>query len=222
MEILTEIKSYFRNKWIDIKYFFKGFDYLGVYFSPFVKPKLSLYIGVIRFGTPYFYPRKWVKPSDKMAMEQALKHIKSLEGLNARMPDNPIKISSLEDIFQTKKKYKYPVPKNIGFDFVPLGWKTKWSNTDIRFEYAPLVSFVFFKWQIVLFFNVPEDSHYWEAWIFYSKYTDKKESVEDRLMEAMNEFPMIWITSKGDKQQKVNYWNDVLKKEYLKLVPELK
>lgn len=184
MEILTEIKSYFRNKWIDIKYFFKGFDYLKVYFSPFIKPKLSLYVGTIRFGTPYFYPRKWVK--DKNTGNSVA------------------------------------VPKKIGFDFVSLGWKTKWSNTDIRFEHAPLISFVFFKWQIVLFFNVPQTSHYWESWIFYSKYTNKKESVEKRLIEAMQEYPMICTIYKQDSKQKVNYWNDVLKKEYLKLVPELK
>ncbi len=28
----------------------------------------------------------------------------------------------------------YPKDKRIGIDFVELGWKTKWSATDIRFE----------------------------------------------------------------------------------------
>lgn len=37
-----------------------------------------------------------------------------------------------------------PVPKRIGFDFVGLGWKTKWSEDDFRFEWAPVWSFVFF------------------------------------------------------------------------------
>lgn len=184
MLVLTQIKSYIKNKWLNFKYFFEGFDYLKVYFSPFIRPKLKLYCGKIAIGTPYFYPRKWIE--DK-------------------------KIGKIVS-----------VPKKIGFDFVSLGWKTKWSETDIRFEHASLISFVFFKWQVVLFFTVPETSRYWEAWIYYNKYTNKKESVEKRITQAIKEYPMIWTVYKEDSKQKVNYWNYVLKKEYVKLVPELK
>lgn len=216
------MKKRFKNIWFNFKYFFKEFRYLKVYFSPFIRPKLSLYFGKVNIGTPYFYPRKWVKATPKLAHEATLNHIKIEEFHNKANPNSTRPIKSYDEIYQEKLRYKYAVPKKIGFDFVPLGWKTKWDNKDIRFEYAPLISFVFFKWQIVLFFNVPQTSNYWESWIFYSKYTNKKESVEKRLIQAMQEYPMICTIYKQDSKQKVNYWNDVLKKEYLKLVPELK
>ena len=81
----------------------KKFTFLRVLFSPFKPFKLNWYCGRIAIGTPYFYPRRWVKGK--------------------------------------------PVPKKIGFDSVRLGWKTKWRDDDYRFEWAPIWSFVFFKWQ---------------------------------------------------------------------------
>ena len=41
-----------------------------------------------------------------------------------------------------KPRYLKFIPKKIGFDIVSLGWKTKWSQ--FRFEWAPVISFVFF------------------------------------------------------------------------------
>ena len=48
-----------------------------------------------------------------------------------------------------KPGYQTAVDKKIGFDFVGLGWKTKFES--YRFESAPLISFVFFKWQNIFF-----------------------------------------------------------------------
>jgi len=45
-----------------------------------------------------------------------------------------------------KPGYLKAIPRKIGFDFCSLGWKTKWSDDDFRFEYCPRLSFVFFKW----------------------------------------------------------------------------
>src|SRR5690349_21002029 len=53
-----------------------------------------------------------------------------------------------------KPGYWNAVPKKIGFDFVGLGWKTKYDS--YRFEWAPVWSFVFIKWQIALIFVAPE------------------------------------------------------------------
>jgi len=71
-----------------------------------------------------------------------------------------------------KPKYLKFIPKKIGFDIVSLGWKTKWSQ--FRFEWAPVVSFVFFKWQIAITIVAPEQDHYWESWLYYQYETDKK------------------------------------------------
>jgi hypothetical protein len=66
------------------------------------------------------------------------------------------------------------VNKKIVFDFVGLGWKTKWSDTDFRFEWSPVASFVFFKWQIAVMVIPENQNHYWEAWLYYFKKTDKR------------------------------------------------
>src|SRR5690606_5714013 len=96
-----------------IKYFFSKFYFLRVYFSPF-KPFLpKFYIGKIRIGTPYFFPRRWIK--------------------------NP-----------NKPGYLKAVPRKICFDFVQLGYKTKWDDFDYRFEWNPIWSFVLFKFQMAL------------------------------------------------------------------------
>jgi hypothetical protein len=221
MKTITKIKSYFRDKYYAIKYFFEKFEYLRVFWSPFIRPRLRLYCGEVSIGTPFFYPRKWVKPNHKMALEASEREIQRFKEHNERNPHYPIRVPSLEELLKNKKRCLFPVPKKFGFDFVGLGWKTKWSDKDIRVEHAPLISFVFFKWQIALTFDVPEYYHYWSAWIYYSKYTKTSDNTEQRLKESITEFPLIWTQYIEETKQKVNYWNSVLKPEYLYLVPEL-
>ena len=157
------------------------FTFLKALFSPFKPFKLKWYIGKIAIGTPYFFPRRWVKDKDKPG-------------------------------------YLKAVPKKIGFDFVSLGWKIKWSDDDYRFEWPPIWSFVFFKWQIAVSFEAPEEHHYWEAWLFYHYETPKYMPVEYRLIKCMEKFPLIWSVYEGDKKTVVNYYKLILKKKYLKLL----
>ena len=111
----------------------------------------------------------------------------------------------------------YPVPKKIGFDFVELGWKTKWDFNDYRFEWNPVWSFVFFKWQIALIFAPKEDeSHYWECWLAYSRDTDKSKSTKERIGQAKQDFPCIWSSYKDGVKTKICYWDKILKEKYLK------
>jgi len=160
-------------------------SFLKALWSPFKPFKLKCYIGEIAIGTPYFFPRTWVKNKNK-------------EG------------------------YLTAVPKKIGFDFVGLGWKTKWSDTDYRFEWNPVWSFVFFKWQIAVIVNAPIEHHYWEAWLYYERDTDKSKPKEERIQICMNEFPLICtVWENGKEPYKVNYYKDVLKNKYLKYIPEL-
>ena len=81
-----------------------------------------------------------------------------------------------------KPGYLKFVPKKIGFDFVPLGWKTKFDF--YRREWNPRISFVFFKWQIAVTFVPEHDMHYWEAWLYYDRNTDKTKSKRERIEQC--------------------------------------
>ncbi len=50
-----EIKRYLNGK----------FSFLKVFNSPFIRPKIKFYIGKLRYGTPYFFPRRWMNNKDK-------------------------------------------------------------------------------------------------------------------------------------------------------------
>lgn len=161
-----------------INYFFRKFRFLKALNSPFKPFKLKWYIGKVAIGTPYFFPRKWIKNKDKPG-------------------------------------YLKSVPKKIGFDFVELGWKTKWTDTDYRFEWSPLISFVFFKWQIAVIFQAPEKSNYWESWLYYEYNTDKSKAQKERIEQCQREFKQNWISWKEDKEIKINYYKFILKEKYL-------
>jgi hypothetical protein len=105
-------------------------------------------------------------------------------------------------------------PKKIGFDFVGLGWKTKWDNTDYRFEWSPVWSFVFFGYQIAITFVAPEMHHYWECWLYYSRETKGK--TKERLEQARKEFPCVWTSTSDGVITEICYWDKVLKEKYLK------
>lgn len=151
------------------------FDFLKAYTSPFKPLKVRWYFGKIAVGTPYFYPRRWVK-------------------------------SKLNEGYETA------IPKKIGFDFVGLGWKTKWDATDYRFEWSPVWSFVFFGYQVAVTFVAPELDHYWECWLYYSRNTDKSKPAKDRIEQAKKEFPCVWTTwHKDGTKERIDYWSLILK-----------
>jgi hypothetical protein len=111
-----------------------------------------------------------------------------------------------------KPGYLKFVPKRIGFDFVDLGWKSKWTATDYRFEWAPLISFVFFKWQIAVTFVAPEQDHYWACWLYYNYNTDKTKSRQERITQCREEFPCKWKVTRNGITKTVDYYDVVLKK----------
>jgi len=199
-----------------IKYFIKDFDFLKVYNSPFRNPKLRLYIGKVAIGTPYFFPRKWVKATPERATKAALQEIDDVIKYNERSSGYKRTVKSFDDLFNEKMRYNYAEPKKIGFDFVSLGWKTKWTDTDYRFEWSPIWSFVFFKWQIAITFIAPERDHYWECWLCYTRNTDKTKSINERIEQARKEFPCNWTSTKDGVEEKICYWDLILKPKYLK------
>jgi hypothetical protein len=149
------------------------FSFLKAFNSPFIRPKIKFYFGKLQFGTPYFYPRRWIKNPDKPG-------------------------------------YLKAVTKNIGFDFVGLGWKTKWEDTDYRFEWAPMWSFVFFKWQACIFFEVPHPDNYWTSWLYYERNTDKSKSQKERIEKTIEEFPQVWTNYDSKGEYKINYYDLIL------------
>lgn len=182
------------------------FDFLKIYFSPFKRPKIDFYIGEVAIGTPYFYPRNWVKFTKKDALEKAMKDCQNKNLIY--YGKNPLEIA---DQFLG---YTKPVPKKIGFDFVPLRVKTKWSDTDYRYESCPIWSFVFFRWQIALLFGHKYVDHYYTCWLIYDRHTDKTKNIEDRIKQAKKIFPCIWTSSKDGVENKTCYWDYILKDKY--------
>ena len=115
-----------------------------------------------------------------------------------------------------KPGYLIAIPKKIGFDFVELGWKTKWTSTDYRFEWSPLISFVFFKWQIALMFIAPKEDHYWTSWLYYEYNTDKSKSKRERIKQCQEIFLQNWISCDINRAKtKINYYTLILKEKYL-------
>ena len=188
-----------------LKYFLENFDFLRAYNSPFRAPRPRLYIGKVAIGTPYFFPRRWVQYTH----EDALKA--TIDSMN-----DPKKITqSFDTWYNSYKRYRKAVPRKIGFDFVSMGWKTKWSGNDYCFEWSPVWSFVFFKWQIAITFIAPEMHHYWECWLFYTRNTDKTKSVEERISQCRKEFPCIWNSTIEGVTTKTCYWDEILKDKWL-------
>jgi len=157
--------------------------FLNAFNSPFLRPKLSFYLGKTELGVPYFLPRKWAKATPEQAKKRALEeieHIKRYNEINAKN-GSPREIKSFEEYYKEYLRYEFATPKKIGFDFVDLGYKTKWTDTDYRFEWSPRLSFVFFGYQFAITVTAPERDHYWEAWLYYENHTDKSLTKEERI-----------------------------------------
>jgi hypothetical protein len=186
-----------------MKYWFKyTFDWMRVYNSPFKPIIPKLYIGKVAIGTPYFFPRVWKKYTKQEAIDKAVKELK----------EKPYAEKvGFEKLFYDYSRRSKSVPKKIGFDFVGLGWKTKYDS--YRHEWNPMWSFVFFKWQIALMFTPKHDMHYWECWLNYTKET--KGTTKERLEQARKEFPCVWSSTKDGVKTKTNYWDLILKDKWL-------
>lgn len=201
-----------KYKYSKLYWFLKSFSWMRVYFSPFKFFMPKLYIGKVAIGTPYFFPRRFVKATPERAHKATEEYIKKEENYNKMNPNYARTIKSYDEIFKEKMKCSFSEPKIIGFDFVDLGWKTKWN--DYRHEWNPMWSFVFFKWQIVLMFIPENDMHYFECWLYYSKETDKSKSREERIKQAREKYSCKWTTYRNEVEEKICYWDVILKEKY--------
>jgi hypothetical protein len=198
-----------------LKYVLQDLKWLKVLNSPFKPFNVRFYAGKTQIGTPYFLPRKWIKATPELAKKAALETIKFEKQWNERNPNYARKIKSYEDIYQEKLTYRFPVPLKVGFSYCGLGWKTKWTNTDFRYEWGPVLSFVFFGYQVALMVGHKHSSHYWEAWLYYEYATDKTKSKRERIEQCRKEFNQTWTVSSMGKEEVVDYYQRILKTKYL-------
>jgi len=200
-----------------LKYILEPFRWIKALFSPFTPFKVNWYVGKTQIGTPYFLPRKWVKATPELATKAALEQIESSRKWNERNPNSTFKhtIKSFEEVYEEKMHCSFPVPLKVGFSMNGLGWKTKWDQYDIRHEWDPVISFVFFGYQIAATFYHPHQSHYWEAWVCYEYCSDKKQSKRERIAFCKKKCPQTWTRISGGKEETVDYYHLILKTKYL-------
>lgn len=188
--------------------------FLKAFNSPFKRPKLYWYFGKIALGVPVFFPRVWVKATPKKAIEAALEEIKRVKEWNEKEGSYKQTVKSFDVLYEQYLRYSFAQPRKIGFDFVGLRWKTKWSDIDFRHEYNPIWSFVCFGYQIAIRFIPKDDCHYWECFLFYSLATDRTKSKKERIEYCRKEFPCKWTTYKDGVKEKICYWDVILKEKY--------
>jgi hypothetical protein len=101
------------------------FEFLKILNSPFKIPRVKFYIGKVAIGTPYFHPRKLVKPTPKMAMDEAIRELTRREKWNNANPDVQFKqdIKPLDEMYKEKLRYLFPVPKKLDLILLDLDGK---------------------------------------------------------------------------------------------------
>jgi hypothetical protein len=187
---------------MSLKYTIQRFRWIKALWSPFKPFKVKFYAGKLAIGTPYFFPRKWVKYTDEDAIKASIEH---------KANKDKVQVSD-KQLFEMYKKYSKAVPLKVGFDWCSLGYKTKWSDTDFRFEWNPVFTFVFFGYQLALTVYSPHRSHYWEAWLYYEYATDKTKSKRERIKQCRKEHSQTWTVAGGE----IDYYEHILKAKYLK------
>lgn len=148
--------------------------------SPLKLPKLKFYFGKISVGTPYFYPRRWIKTKNG----------------------------------HTPKTCKY-----FKIDIVNLGYKTKWSSSDYRFEWGPLLSIVILNKQFCVFLYSPTPdnliSTYWETYLLYKNHTNKNNNIKQRTRELVENYPCKITSWKDGNKETIYPYKHILKEKYL-------
>lgn len=190
--------------------------FLKILLSPFKPFNVKVYCGKTAIGVPYFYPRKWVKGTPKLAHKATLQYIQKEESYNKRNPNSARTIRPYEEVYREKLTYSYAVPLKIGFSFCGLGYKTKWTDTDYRYEYGPVFSFVFFGYQLAIMIGHKHADHYWEAWLYYENHTDKSKSKKERIQQCIKEYPQTVTQYSGNMKETIDYYPLIVKAKYLK------
>lgn len=178
---------------------------IKAFYSPFKPPKLKFYFGKTAIHTPYFLPRRWRKYT----------HEEIVEVVNEKMSNPKFANITFEQWYNNYKNYTKAVDKRIGFDFIDVGWKTKWSSDDYRFEYNGVWSLVCFGYQFAVQFIPEHDLHYWESFLVWHFETDKNLNWQERIDDCRKRYPNSWTSHSGDEKVTTDYWTVILKNKYL-------
>ena len=176
----------------------------------FISPKKSYYLGKLRYGCPYFYPRNFVssiifirklKFKTNEQIEQYEKNyahlIKYTSDSNYRFSNLPMVRKSYNKIFKIFNIYWYiEIGYPIKIYWNELGWKDKWNSP--RYEWSPAFYIFFFKWQFCIWWESPikYSDKYYEQILWYLYYVDKD------IVKAKETWP--W----QDGITKISTWND--------------
>ena len=196
-----------------LKYKLKELRYWKILFSPFKPFRIRFYAGKLAIGVPHFYPRRWRKLNEQEVIEKAKDMMEKQIKAVAVATDVPQ--LTLEQWIEKSKGFMKAVPIKVGFDSCGLGWKTKWTDTDFRYEYGPVFTFVFFGYQVAWMIGHKDASHYWEPWLYYEYATDKTKSKRERIAECRRDYPQTWTTHCGGAKITIDYYNHILKRKYL-------
>ena len=187
--------------------------YWKAMFSPFKRLTLKVYAGKLAIGMPYFYPRKLVPVSEAEAIEIANEQCDKYDAKDIGY--------DYADELQKARRTRRFVPRRFGFDYIGLGYKTKWTDTDYRFEWSPRLSFVCFGYQIAVTVvpKLPKDvsiDYYWESWLYYNYNTDVTKTPKERIAETRKERTgMVTSYQKGKDPVTTCIWDSILKSRYL-------
>lgn len=80
-------------------------------------------------------------------------------------------------------------------DIVPLGYKTKWTESDYRFEWQPCFSLVVLGSQTAISFEL--DPQVWESYLIYENCTEGVPLNRLRKCRKLN--PNVWVSGDGVK-----------------------
>lgn len=198
-----------------------GLEWLYLINSPFKLPKIQWYFGKIAQGTPYFLPRRWVKLTDQEIKEKWNKLQEKIvtAEINIDTVIRQEKLKNYQLFYKNEKKHsRKAVPiKYFHFDWIYLGWKTKWG--EYRHEWNPGFSLILFGKQLSACI-IPQfsdrgalESCYWEALLTYVYDTDKAESKETRCKQMIAKYHCTW---RQHNDESVNYYEIFLKPTYLR------
>ena len=147
--------------------------------NPFKSPKNTYYLGKIKFGTPYFYPRN---------------HNKTI--FNIYKEKRPYERNKTFKVFGYYVSVGWPIVYRIN----SIGWKDKFDTP--RFEWSPAFYLFFFNWQLCIW-KTPKTGdvdNYWEMFLWWKYYYKEYGANEPNITLAKEKWP--W-THNG-----VSTWND--------------
>lgn len=147
--------------------------------------KRKFYFGRHKFYTPYFKP--W-------GFNENIISVRKLKGEYKNRP-----------MVRRGKNWTFSYYISIGwpvaFKTVHLGWKDKYNSP--RFEWAPSFQVWFFKWQFVMWWEVPVDvDRYFEQALWYLFYHEDYGSDKPDIKLAKENWP--W----RDGETKESSWDD--------------